>query len=84
MKPISNAWMRSFAVALVAAGWAVAAVAAGPVIDIWYGGTQSFGQTGNPQIWVNILGNASDPDGVTDLSYTLNGGAPQPLSMGPN
>ncbi len=84
MKPMSNAWMRSVAVALVAAGWTVAAIAAGPVIDIWYGGTQSFGQTGNPQVWVNILGNASDPDGVTDLSYTLNGGSPQPLSMGPN
>ncbi len=72
------------AAALLAWAWAAAAVAAGPVIDIWYGDTQNFGQLGNPQQWVDILGNVSDPDGIASLSYTLNGGASQSLSIGPN
>ena len=37
-----------------------------------------------PQKWINVLGNVSDGDGeVSTLVYSLNGGAPQPLSMGP-
>ena len=61
-----------------------AADQAGPLISIWYGDSQSFGQVGNPQRWVNILGNVSDPDGVASLSYTLNGGVSQYLSIGPD
>ncbi len=58
---------------------------AGPVIDVWYGDTQDFGQLGNAQeIWVNIMGNVSDPDGVAALSYTLNGGASIALTRGPD
>ncbi|HVW86967.1 MAG TPA: DUF1349 domain-containing protein [Bryobacteraceae bacterium] len=55
-----------------------------PVINVWYGDTQTFGQPGVPQQWVNILGDVSDFDQVTALSYTLNGGAPQTLWMGEN
>jgi len=51
-----------------------------PTIDVWYGPTQNFGQLGNPQEWVNILGTAA---GATSLKYSLNGGPDQTLSIGP-
>lgn len=60
------------------------AAASSPVIDIWYGSSQNFGHIGNPQQWVNVLGKVSDPDGVTALSFTLNGGPSQTLSLGPD
>jgi hypothetical protein len=53
-----------------------------PYINVWYGQTQHFGTMGRPQIWVNLLGNVSDPDGISDLSYTLNGGVPHELGVG--
>jgi len=53
-----------------------------PVIDIWYGLEQSFGQNGTPQRWINILGNVSDPDGIQSLTYSLNGGRELLLSIG--
>lgn len=56
----------------------------GPTIDAWYGPTQSFGQLGNAQRWVTILGNVTGSAGVDSLSYTLNGGLPQALTIGPN
>ncbi|NLF29797.1 MAG: hypothetical protein GX591_02780 [Planctomycetes bacterium] len=52
--------------------------------DLWYGDHQAFGQVGNPQRWINILGNASDSDGIASMTFTLNGGAPRPLSLGPD
>jgi hypothetical protein len=57
-----------------------------PVIDVWYGTTQRFGHLGIPQPWVNILGNVWDPDGdgISSLTYSLNGGAPQALTVGPD
>ena len=58
--------------------------AQGPVIDVWYGLNQSFGQLGTSQPWANILGNVSDPDGVASLVYTLNGGSPVSLTVGPD
>ncbi|UWQ48125.1 cadherin-like domain-containing protein [Leisingera aquaemixtae] len=58
-------------------------VAVGPVIDVWYGPTQTFGQPGVPQTWVNILGDVFD-EGLVSLSYTLNGGAERSLSVGPD
>lgn len=51
-----------------------------PAIDVWYGTTQNFGQLGNPQKWVNILGSTT---GTTSLKYSLNGGPDQTLSLGP-
>jgi len=60
------------------------AISNGPTIDLWYGLHQAFGQIGHPQIWVNVLGNVSDPDGVTSLTYSLNGGPDIPLSIGPD
>jgi regulation of enolase protein 1 (concanavalin A-like superfamily) len=56
----------------------------GPDIEIFYGDVQSFGQLGQPQPWVNVLGNVSDPDGVSDLEYSLNGASPVSLTIGPD
>ncbi|WP_315642676.1 Ig-like domain-containing protein, partial [Limnospira sp. Paracas R14] len=49
------------------------------VLDIWYGSEQSFGHIGKPLVWVNILGNVSDPDGISSLNYSLNQGPEVPL-----
>jgi hypothetical protein len=56
----------------------------GPIIDVWYGTNQTFGQIGMPIPFINILGNVSGLAEVTELTYSLNGGPPNPLSMGPN
>lgn len=56
----------------------------GPDIDVWYGLDQDFGAIGLSQPWVNVLGNVSDPDGVHALWYTLNGGTPVPMGIGPD
>ena len=55
-----------------------------PEIEFWYGSEQSFGHTGNPQRWINVLGTATDPDRLVSLSYSLNGGPEEPLSVGPD
>ena len=55
-----------------------------PNIDVWYGSNQSYGQLGNPQQWINILGNVSDANGIASLTYSLNGGPDKSLSVGPD
>lgn len=55
-----------------------------PTIDAWYGDAQTFGALGNPQQFVNVLGNVYDINGINSLSYTLNGGTPQSLNIGPD
>lgn len=57
-----------------------------PVIDVWYDGEYEVGQNGDPQQWVNILGNVSGvPVVKTALSYRLNNtGGFKPLSIGPD
>lgn len=55
-----------------------------PVISVWYGDTQTFGQWGRPQTWVNVLGNISDPGDTVTAVYSLNGGPPIPLNFGPD
>ena len=52
-------------------------------IDVWSGDHQQFGHPGEAQRWVNILGNVSTA-GLSSLTYTLNGGPAQPLTVGPN
>jgi hypothetical protein len=54
-----------------------------PAVNIWYGQTQEFGALGTPQPWVNVLGHASDPQGLSAVTYSLNGGAQRPLSITP-
>jgi regulation of enolase protein 1 (concanavalin A-like superfamily) len=56
----------------------------GPVIDVWYGPTQSVGTPGLTQRWVNVLGNVSGPNPITSMTYRLNGGPSRNLSLGPN
>ena len=67
-----------------ASGDLVADTSALPTIDVWYGDTQTFGLLGDPQWAANILGNVSDPDGISSLSYSLNGSPSQPLTVGPD
>jgi len=55
-----------------------------PVITIWYGNSQQFGVKGDPQKWVNIVGNVASAAPLSSLTYTVNGGAPQALSFGPD
>ncbi|MCI0421356.1 MAG: hypothetical protein L0312_19380 [Acidobacteria bacterium] len=53
-------------------------------IHLWYGREQHFGRLGIPQRWVNVLGSVSPAERVAFLSYSLNGGAPNKLSVGKN
>ena len=55
-----------------------------PVINIWYGTHQEFGQIGVPQRWVNILGNVSEPGVIRSLQFSLNDGPEAPLNIGPD
>ncbi|HSK39414.1 MAG TPA: hypothetical protein VK943_06575, partial [Arenibaculum sp.] len=56
---------------------------ADPLIDVWYGDVQTFAAPGLAQRWVNILGSVSYGD-VESLSYSLNDGPEQTLSVGPD
>ncbi len=52
--------------------------------DIWYGNVQPFGQVGVPQTYVNVLGNVEDADGISSLTFQLNGdGQDRFLAIGP-
>jgi hypothetical protein len=53
-------------------------------IEVWYGDHQRFGSPGLAQRWINILGRVTPPAGVATLHYSLNGGALQKLSLGPD
>lgn len=55
-----------------------------PNVEIWYGANQSFGDLGVSQQWVNILGTVTDESAIASLSYTLNGGTANALSIGPD
>jgi hypothetical protein len=57
--------------------------AGAPKIILWYGTELSFGLPGNPQNWLNILGNVSSPE-ITSLTYSLNGASPVALALGPS
>ncbi len=52
-------------------------------IDVWYGDHQHFGDPGQAQRWVNVLGTVA-PTGLDSLAYTLNGGSETALLVGPN
>jgi regulation of enolase protein 1 (concanavalin A-like superfamily) len=51
-------------------------------INVWYGSKQTFGEPGQSQRWINILGSVTTP--INDLTYSLNGGPEQSLSWGPD
>jgi regulation of enolase protein 1 (concanavalin A-like superfamily) len=62
----------------------VAANGVPPTIDIWYGDVQQVGEFGRTQQWANVLGRVADTDdALASLTYSLNGGPPQPLTIGP-
>ena len=63
---------------------APASPAAGPVINLWYSSSQNFGARGVPQRRVNVLGRATGPNGISSLSYLVNGAGPYALSVGPD
>lgn len=56
----------------------------GPTLVIFQGANQSAGANGRPQPMWNLLGNASDADGVQSVTVSVNGGPAQPLSLGPD
>ena len=51
-------------------------------LRVWYGPEQHFGQVGEPQRWVNVLGSAGGAGSLDVLEYELNGQAARPLSVG--
>jgi len=57
-----------------------------PVISIWYGDNQRFGDLGVPQVWLNILGDVQvdEAASLAMFTYSLNGGDPVNLSVGPD
>ena len=57
------------------------ATADAPAITLWYGATLPAGHRGDPQKWVNILGNVASAAPLTALHYTLNGGPTRPLAV---
>jgi len=69
------------AVAAAIAGRPLAAPAP-PALILWYGSPQQFGQLGEPQRWVNVLGHVAPFGQVASLTGSLNEGAARPLSLG--
>ncbi|MDX2139633.1 MAG: DUF1349 domain-containing protein [Chloroflexota bacterium] len=57
-----------------------------PVINLWYGESQTFGNIGVPSNWVNIVGRAQDADAGDRIrmTYSINGDEYLPLSVGPD
>ena len=53
-----------------------------PIITLWYGDEQHFGSPGTAQRWINVLGSAEAEPGLAQLSYQLNEGSAQALSIG--
>ncbi len=53
----------------------------GSPIVAWYGQAQAFGALGEPQEWVNVLGNVA-LDEISSLSYRLNGGPEVDVRLG--
>lgn len=51
-------------------------------IHVWYGLNQLIGRLGQPQRWVNILGNIARPQRIRSLTYSLNDGREVRLRLG--
>ena len=56
----------------------------GPVLTIFQGAFQQAAANGRPQPAWNLLGNASDADGIQSVTVSVNGGPTQALSVGPD
>lgn len=55
-----------------------------PTIDVWYGSRQRVGLHGTVQSQANILGRVQGLSPNTPVTYSLNGGPEQVLTIGPN
>jgi regulation of enolase protein 1 (concanavalin A-like superfamily) len=55
-----------------------------PIINVWYGNSQTFGAIGMAQDWVNILGSVSSSNSIDMLAYSLNGEPEITLGVGPD
>jgi chitodextrinase len=55
----------------------------GPTITVWHGEPQVFGEFGFPQRWLNVLGRADDPNGLSRLEYQLDDGPVKELIFDP-
>lgn len=62
---------------------AVDAVMTGPAITFFYGDELRFGHIGNPQRWVNVMGNISPANQLETIEYSLNGGQVYTTTWGP-
>jgi hypothetical protein len=51
-------------------------------IQVWYGENQTFGKTGIPQKWINILGNINAKKGIKHVFYRLNDGDSVSITLG--
>lgn len=55
-----------------------------PRIAVWHGLQQRTGHRGAPQPDFNLLGDVTYPDNLVSLTWSLNGGPPQPLDVAPD
>lgn len=51
-------------------------------ITIWHDTTPDFAYLGVPQRWANVLGQASDPQGIDTIEYRLNSGPWTEMQLG--
>lgn len=51
-------------------------------IEVWYGAVQRFGHLGEPQRWINVLGNVADSDQMESVTFAVNGSNDRPLTLG--
>ena len=77
---------RSFTWLAIGVLWSISGYLHGQVssvtIDVWYGSEQNFGHLGEPQRWVNVLGNIRDSEQVDTVSFALNQGPTRGLTLG--
>lgn len=55
-----------------------------PMIQFWYGPEQQFGHLGEPQRWLNVLGNISLSEQLDSATFSVNAGPERSLSLGGN
>lgn len=55
-----------------------------PAIEFWYGDVQRFGNQGNPQPAIHILGNIDNSEQVAEAYFQLNSGKRRQFSLGPD
>lgn len=82
--PLSGGAPARRPAAAVEAAPAAPLATTGPAITLWYGATLPAGHNGDPQKWVNVLGNVAAAAPLASLTYRLNDGPALPLVVGPD